>query len=128
MHGSRRWDMSRLNELIVRACSPKAEDRYPNAGLMLEDLDACAELRLDGILEEAYDPATTTASIPQPRREFDPAIGAAGESMIPRAGTMRPRSEAVEVALAFARTIPWILGFIVLMFAMSYAVKIFMPY
>lgn len=123
MHGSQRWDMARLNELIVRACSPKAEDRYANAGLMLEDLDACADLQIDSLMEPVPDDEFT--ALPSTRRAF---VSAAIEASSKSEGTDDERtvrrSEAAEVAIAFARAVPWILGFVTLMLAMFYGMRI----
>ena len=37
---SARWDMTRINDLLVRACSDQSSDRYPTASEMLEDLSS----------------------------------------------------------------------------------------
>lgn len=125
MRASMKWDMARLNELIVRACAPNADDRYPNAAAMLEDLDACADLQLEGILEESRDPAF--AFRPAAQREFVQEPVAASERPAMSSREYAKRSEAAEIAKAFARTIPWILGFVAVMFAMSYVARIFLP-
>ena len=92
--GSARWDMARINDLLVRACSDRAADRYPTASEMLEDLEACADLAFTSLFNELEDTSPPVSS---------------------------SRSRApVQIALAVIRIIPWILAFVVILKALSY--------
>jgi hypothetical protein len=86
-----RWDLARVSDVLVRACADAAADRYPNATAMLDDLEASAQLSYDSLFDEVAEPI-------EDEREPDVMI---------------------ELAFAFARAIPWILGFIVVMYALS---------
>jgi serine/threonine protein kinase len=89
--GSMRWDLARVSDVLVHACADAAAGRYPNATIMLDDLEASARLSYDSLFDEVAEP------IPE-ERESDIMI---------------------ELGFAFARAIPWILGFIVVMYALS---------
>jgi serine/threonine protein kinase len=91
--GSMRWDLQRVSDVIVRACSSSAANRYPTASAMLEDLEASTRPRFDSLFAEV------------------------------EAATKEPPPTAAEVALelgyAFIRVIPWILGFIAVVYAIT---------
>ena len=86
-----RWDMARVSDVIVHACAEQAADRYANAAAMLDDLEASAQLSYDSLFDEVAEPVDDKV-------ESDVMI---------------------ELAFAFARAIPWILGFILVMYALS---------
>ncbi len=91
--GSMRWDLQRINDVIVRACADSATDRYSNASAMLEDLEATARLPYDSLFEELAKP-------PEKRHR-----------------------SAVQLAVALINTIPWILGFVSVMYLISRLVQ-----
>lgn len=92
--GSMRWDLQRISDVIVRACSNRAADRYPSAAAMLEDLEASTKLPFDSLFEaldsEPKEPSPTATEV------------------------------ALELGYAFIRVIPWILGFIVVIYAIAH--------
>ena len=83
----RKWDPYKIADCITRACSPRAEDRYPSATAMLEDLEACADFPFGTLFEEL------------PPEEPAP---------------VRPLRRADPIAAAVIHTLPWILGLIAL--------------
>jgi serine/threonine protein kinase len=91
--GSMRWDLQRVSDVIVRACSNRAGDRYPSASAMLEDLEASTQLPFESLFE-----ALDSSSQEQPR------TGA---------------QVALELGYAFIRVIPWILGFIAVVYTIT---------
>jgi len=91
--GSMRWDLQRVNDVIVRACSSRAADRYPSASAMLEDLEASTHLPFDSLFEE---------------------LASASDEPPPTAAEV-----ALELGYAFIRVIPWILGFIAVIYGLS---------
>jgi len=96
MDDSTKWDMPRVEELIIRACAPDAEQRYQSASELLEDLESCAELPFGSILDEI------DAGDAQPARPLD-------QSPIDK-----------QIIIALIRTIPWIAGFITLLVLLSW--------
>ncbi len=92
--GSTRWDLSRVSDVIARACAEQAADRYPNASAMLEDLEASTKLSFESLLDE----------LSSPREEPKPPSAA---------------NAAIQLGFAFVRAIPWILGFIAVMYLIS---------
>ena len=92
--GSMRWDMPRISDVIVQACAEQAADRYPNASAMLEDLEATAKLPYLSLFKEVKD------------ADKERSMSAAAEA-------------AIELGFAVVRALPWILGFIVLMYVIS---------
>lgn len=92
--GSMRWDLQRISDVIVRACAHDAADRYADASAMIKDLEASTRLPYDSLFEE---------------------IGRA-EQTAPSANT----HPAIELGFAFVRTIPWILGFIAVMYLIAH--------
>lgn len=49
---STRWDLRKIDELIQRACSHRAADRFESAGEMLENLEACSDLPIESLFFE----------------------------------------------------------------------------
>ena len=92
--GSTRWDLTRISDLLVRACSERAANRYPSAAEMLEDMEACADLAFSSLFEELE---------PKP----------------PPAGAQRSRA-ALQITLALINALPWILAFILALILLSY--------
>jgi len=92
--GSMRWDMPRVSDVIVQACAERAVDRYPNAAAMLEDLEATAKLPYLSLFEEVKD------------ADKERSMSATAEAMI-------------ELSFAIVRALPWILGFIAVMYFIS---------
>ncbi|MGB2987758.1 MAG: protein kinase [Phycisphaerae bacterium] len=91
--GSMRWDLQRVSDVIVHACADHASDRYPNAYVMLEDLEASAKLPFDSLfegLDSSEEPSRITVS-----------------------------QAALQLGFAFIRSIPWILLFIAIMYAIA---------
>jgi serine/threonine protein kinase len=89
--GSTRWDPERVSEVLVRACADDAEDRYASAAAMLEELEATARLPFDSLFSE-----------------------------LDRPGQNESRANvhaAIQLGFAFVRMMPWILGFIAVMYA-----------
>ncbi len=75
--------------MILRACSDKAADRYPSASVMLDDLEACAELGAGSLFDELLE---------------DPS---------PPAGSM---PVLIDLGFAFVDRLPWILGAVVMLY------------
>ncbi len=86
MAGSDRWDMSRLQEVLVRACAPTAERRHPHAERLLEDIETCRRWSYDSLFAELDDRSLSR--------------------------TADQGSWATPVTVAALNTLPWILGFI----------------
>ncbi len=89
--GSTRWDPERVSEVLVRACADNAEDRYASAAAMLEELEATATLPFDSLFSELNKPG---------QNESRASVHA-----------------AIQLGFAFVRMLPWILGFIAVMYA-----------
>ncbi|RJP33832.1 MAG: hypothetical protein C4547_11665 [Phycisphaerales bacterium] len=92
---TRKWDMAKINELIVRACAPAADDRYQSAVEMLDDLEACAVFPFGALFDE-MDPSNT-------------------ETVSVRRGAPSSR----QIVLALIRAIPWVLAFIALLLVLN---------
>ena len=88
--GSMRWDLERVGEVIARACADAAAERYPTAGVMLEDLEASAKLPFGSLFD----------GLDQPKRHDRVTISEA----------------TLQLGFAFIRTIPWILLFIAIIY------------
>ena len=88
--GSMQWDLERMNTVLMKACAPRAEDRYPNAAAMLEDLEASARLGFDSLFDE----------VRRRPHEKEDDLG-------------------VRLAFAFARNIPWLLAFIAVLYLIA---------
>ena len=85
-----RWDSTRLDEVMATACAPRSEDRFQNAGEMLEALEAS---RFEGTLFEELDaPPRQAAS---------------------------KRHIAIQLAFAFIDRIPWIVFLIIALYILS---------
>ena len=91
--GSMRWDLQRVSDVIVRACSDEAADRYQSASAMLEDLEASTKLLFDSLFEELNAPPKDTP---------------------PTAAEV-----ALDLGYAFIRVIPWILAFLAVVYAIA---------
>ncbi|MCC7291158.1 MAG: protein kinase [Phycisphaerales bacterium] len=91
--GSLKWDLAKVSEVIARACSPGAADRYPSASEMLDDLEACADFPFPALFDEGSDPADAG---PSPR----PALSG-------------------QLLLAAIRAIPWLVGLIAFVLALD---------
>ncbi len=86
------WDMERVGRVVERACVPAAQDRYPSAAAMLEDLEACQQLR-GSLLDEL--------EIPNP-----PTRPAAWKIL-------------TQLAFAFIHRLPWIAAAVVALYALT---------
>jgi serine/threonine protein kinase len=90
-----KWDMAKISDLIVRACSPSADERYASASEMLSDLEGCAHSPFRSLFDEIGEESPVSApqnpSVPTP----------------------------AELAMAVIRAIPWILGFIAFLIILS---------
>jgi serine/threonine protein kinase len=49
LRGTAKWDITHVQGVLNVACAERAEDRYPHAGRMLEDLESSRELPLDAL-------------------------------------------------------------------------------
>jgi serine/threonine protein kinase len=86
------WDMNRVGEVVRRACAASSADRYASASAMLEDLEACRHLA-GSLLDEL-------GLRPPPA----------------------PRSAAriaQQLGLALIHRIPWIVAFLVAIYAIA---------
>ena len=91
--GGSEWDMDRVGAVIGKACAAKAVDRYADASLMLNDLERGSLLNFDSLFEEIESkPAPTGKSTEQ---------------------------AAIQLGFAFARLVPWLLGFAAVMYLIS---------
>ena len=91
--GSMRWDLDLVSPVIVKACAAVADQRFPSASAMLEDLEACARLSQASLFDEVR------------LREPPPAH--------------HPMSIWVKVAFAFISRIPWIVGLVLVIYLLS---------
>ncbi len=91
---TRKWDMTKINELIVRACAASAKDRYESAVEMLDDLEACAVFPFGALFDE-MEPSNTEATV------------------------TRHGISNRQIVLALIRAIPWILGFVALLMVLK---------
>lgn len=93
-----KWNLRRVEQVIVRACSPEAKDRYPSAAAMLEELEAAAEPAFGSLFEElaAGMPAVQPPLRPQP---------------------------VVQIVLALIDRLPWIAATIVLLYAIERVIR-----
>ena len=91
-----KWDMTKISDLIVRACSESAVDRYASASDMLTDLEACADSPFRSLFNDID--------------ESDPLFTASAPSS----------PTGTELIMAAIRAIPWILGFIALLIVLSW--------
>lgn len=84
-YGSVKWDMERVNQVIVRACAPTAARRFPSASEMLDELEACADYPFRSLFDDLDSvdmaPAPTAASV------------------------------QAQIAIAALRAVPWVVGF-----------------
>ncbi|MEK7731561.1 MAG: protein kinase [Planctomycetota bacterium] len=87
------WEMARVGQVIARACAPSAEERYASAAAMLEDLEASRQLTGGSLLEEIE-----LAVVPAPRSQW---------------------TIAAQIALAFIHRLPWLVGMVVVLYALS---------
>ena len=91
--GGSEWDMDRVGAVIGKACAAKAVDRYADASLMLNDLERGSLLNFDSLFDEIESkPAPTGKSTEQ---------------------------AAIQLGFAFARLVPWLLGFAAVMYLIS---------
>jgi len=91
---SAKWNMRRVEEVIVRACADEAKNRYASAGSMLEELEAAAE----PVFSSLFDELVNVSSAAPPRTSPHPAL---------------------QVLLALIHKIPWIAGLIALLYAIG---------
>jgi len=82
-----KWNRERCQEMILRACSDNAADRYPNAAAMLDDLEACAELSGGSLFDELIE-EPPPASMPM----------------------------LIDLGFAFVERIPWIVGGLIVLY------------
>ncbi len=101
-YGSLKWDMNRLNELVVRACSPDAADRYPMGSDMLDDLEACADFPFRTL----FDDLNSSSTAPEGRRSRSPK------------GTVG--TVAAQILLAAVRAIPWIVALAIVVIVVAW--------
>ena len=87
------WEMARVGQVIARACAASAEERYASASAMLEDLEASRQLTGGSLLEEIE-----LAAVPAPRSQW---------------------TIAAQIALAFIHRLPWLVGMVVVLYALS---------
>jgi hypothetical protein len=49
VRGADKWDMQRVQAVLRVACADAAEERYPHAARMLEELESCRELPYESL-------------------------------------------------------------------------------
>jgi len=94
---SMKWDIERVSNVIVRACAPKADDRYANADEMLSGLESCGDFGFHTLFDEV-----------------DPDEVGAVET------EMAPPPIGAQILLAALRAIPYVLGFVALLIVLHY--------
>lgn len=87
------WDLDRIRAVLRQACSAKAVDRYGDASMMLNDLERCSLVAFDCLFERLE---------PKPEKS--------GQSS---------EQAAIQLGFAFARLVPWLLGFAAVMYLIS---------
>ncbi|MCH8148598.1 MAG: hypothetical protein IH987_11480 [Planctomycetes bacterium] len=90
---STEWDLDRIGAVVRQACSEKAVDRYCDASMMLNDLERGSLVAFDTLFESLE---------PKPEK-----TGKSSEQA------------AIQLGFAFARLVPWLLGFAAVMFLIS---------
>lgn len=91
--GSMRWDLDLVSQVIVKACAASADERFPSASAMLEELEACARLSHASLFDEVR--------LREPPPEH------------------HPMGIWVKVAFAFISRIPWIAGLILVIYLLN---------
>lgn len=86
---SSKWDLSKVNEVLIRACAPTAAERYRNGAEMLDHLEACADFPFRSLFDDLADTSSIGRSAPIPR--------------------FSPRQQMI---LALARTAVWVAGLV----------------
>lgn len=88
------WDMERVGRVVTRACAQTSKDRYPTAAAMLEDLEACRNLSGASLFDELEPLLRPPPPAPNPKW-------------------------AVRLGFEAVHRIPWIVGAIVVMYAIA---------
>lgn len=86
------WNLERVHAVIGRACADRADQRFPDAAAMLDDLESCGQTPLSTLFEE-WERMEATA---------------------PRS----VRHEAIQLGFATLRALPWIFGILALLAAL----------
>lgn len=102
--GSHKWDMNKINDVIVRACNPNAAERYQSAHDMLDDLEACADFPFKSLFDDLDSAAAGGAGAPG-------GGGVGGAANHSRLGA--------QIVLAALRALPWVLGFAALLIVLN---------